>query len=617
MSDTAITHSASFIRRRFLNWFPLGLSYAFLYMGRYNLTVAKNSLGELMTKEDFGIIFGAGTACYALAFLINGPLVDRIGGRKGMLIGVMGSLLANLVMGLYLRHALLAGNMSHTELRWIFSALYAGNMYFQSYGAVSIVKVNASWFHVRERGGFSGIFGTMISSGIFFAFTVNKWILDAASKVFKGPSQYVVFVAPAVLLAIMWGIELFVLRDRPSLAGHEDFDTGDASSGDESDEPLATGELFKRIFTNPIIMTVAAIEFCTGILRNGIMHWFPIYVKEVWVLPAKHHLMYGSWEYIWLVVVMFVVAAISGYMASRSTGNMRGVLIVLAVLAFLVPFFQAGWGGLLFAAGVIGGNAAGWVSQLFFQSRRAPAAGGLYVILTLCTIAMTWALAKPGTEVGWSKAASQAQKDGRPQDDDAAYLLPGDELIAIATTPVKGWADVRNVVACIAPTKCIHSQWNADRCVCSSSAKAGARMGNGIIEVQLKRAGQVRTIALADPAPEQQGGAKRKLAARPVLPITPYFLGALVFLMSLCVIGTHGLLSGTATMDFGGRKGAATAVGVIDGFVYAGTAVQSISLGYLTTRDWSYWPLFLIPFALIGTLLTTRIWNAKPGGATH
>jgi MFS transporter, OPA family, glycerol-3-phosphate transporter len=40
--------------------------------------------------------------------------------------------------------------------------------------------------------------------------------------------------------------------------------------------------------------------------------------------------------------------------------------------------------------------------------------------------------------------------------------------------------------------------------------------------------------------------------------------------------------------------------------------VQFLSLGYLTTRSWSYWPWFLLPFAVIGFLLCTRIWNAKP-----
>jgi MFS transporter, OPA family, glycerol-3-phosphate transporter len=43
-------------------------------------------------------------------------------------------------------------------------------MYFQSYGAVSIIKVKSYWFHVRERGMFGAIFGTQISIGIYFAF---------------------------------------------------------------------------------------------------------------------------------------------------------------------------------------------------------------------------------------------------------------------------------------------------------------------------------------------------------------------------------------------------------------------------------------------------------------
>ena len=70
-------------------------------------------------------------------------------------------------------------------------------------------------------------------------------------------------------------------------------------------------------------------------------------------------------------------------------------------------------------------------------------------------------------------------------------------------------------------------------------------------------------------------------------------------------------------MDFGGRRGAATAVGVIDGFVYLGTGLQSFALGWITTRNWAWWPIFLLPFGIIGTLLLTRIWHAKPGKGGH
>lgn len=117
-------------------------------------------------------------------------------------------------------------------------------------------------------------------------------------------------------------------------------------------------------------------------------------------------------------------------------------------------------------------------------------------------------------------------------------------------------------------------------------------------------------------APVMRAGDIRELKASPSLSLSPYLLGVVVFLISLCVIGTHGLLSGTATMDFGGKKGAATAVAMIDGFVYLGTALQSFALGKITSHDWAYWPWFLAPFALIGFLLSLRIWNARPSGAS-
>ena len=67
MSPVAPVHTDAFRRRRFLNWFPLGVAYALLYMGRYNLTVAKGALGDLMTKADFGDIFGVGAIVYGFA----------------------------------------------------------------------------------------------------------------------------------------------------------------------------------------------------------------------------------------------------------------------------------------------------------------------------------------------------------------------------------------------------------------------------------------------------------------------------------------------------------------------------------------------------------------------
>src|SRR5262249_27476195 len=123
-------------------------------------------------------IFGIGTVVYGMSFLVNGPLVDKIGGKRGIIISAIGASLANIVLG-----ALTYLAVSHQlriKLVLAFSVVYAANMYFQSYGAVSIIKVKAYWFHVRERGVFGAIFGTLISFGVYFAFDWGKAIVDMA-----------------------------------------------------------------------------------------------------------------------------------------------------------------------------------------------------------------------------------------------------------------------------------------------------------------------------------------------------------------------------------------------------------------------------------------------------
>ena len=421
-------HSQDFLQRRLMNWLPLGLTYAMLYMGRYNLTVAKNAFGDLMTKADFGTIFFWGTLTYGCAFIINGPLTDRIGGRKAILLGAAGAAVANLGMGV----VTYMGITSNLVL--IFSVLYAINMYFQSFGAVSIVKVNAHWFHLRERGTFGGIFGILISLGIYFAFDWGRLIVSSA------PTYWVFFV-PTIALAFFWVIDYWLVRDMPSEAGYRDFDTEDASSHDTG-EQLTVWQVAQKMLSNPVILTIGAIEFCSGFLRNAIMHWYYIFAKQ------------------------------TGLTESFTYNN---------------------WGLLLCCAGIMGGVFAGTLSDHLFQSRRGPVASVLYGGMVLGGVALLFALGSPS-------------------------------------------------------------------------------------------------------------------------------LGLIVVFMSLCVIGVHGMLSGTASMDFGGKKNVGVAVGLIDGLVYLGTATQAIVYGWVLPNgaaakdpsNWTLWPVLMLPMAILGFVLALRVWNAKP-----
>lgn len=453
-----VNHSRRFRTRRVLNWLPLGLTYAFLYMGRYNLKVSKFAFekmqdpsgGALMGNDDFGIIFAVGTVMYGLSFIINGPLTDRYGGKAAILTGAAGAAVANILMGLA-TWSILNHGPGHEFIMQnfvaLFSVLYAINMYFQSFGAVAIVKCNAPWFHVRERGVFGAIFGILISLGIYFAYDWGKFIVDNFDL-------YWVFMTPAVLLIAFWVLDLIMVKNTPGEAGLKDFDTADASSGDDGPR-LGALQVFKLMLKNPIIITIALIEFCSGFLRQAIMQWYRTFAKQT-----------------------------------------------DGVLGLKDSFIFEHWGMFLCCAGIMGGVVAGVISDRVFQSRRGPVAGILYGGLLVTALVLTFTYQNP-------------------------------------------------------------------------------------------------------------------------------IVGPLVIIMSMFVIGVHGMLSGTASMDFGGKKNVGVAVGIIDGFVYLGTGVMSVTYAIILPKEefneagelvgpatnpdnWQNWPIAMIPLAVIGLVLATRVWNAKP-----
>jgi OPA family glycerol-3-phosphate transporter-like MFS transporter len=368
--NNPLRHGRWFMVRRFINWFPLGMTYAFLYMGRYNLNVSKNALGSLMINEDFGIIFAAGTWTYALSFLINGPLIDKkFGGKRGIMIAAFGAALANILLGV-LTYEVIKGRFK-SNLVVAYSVLYSLNMYFQSYGAVSIIKVKAYWFHVRERGVFGAIFGTLISFGAYFAFDWGRgivnmtkanstgdgsWLQNLIQSVFalrdhSADATWAVFFIPAVIM-IFWALlDWWLIRDTPEEAGFHPLETCDASSGQMGVE-LTTLDLLKKVFTSPLLLVIAVVELTSGVFRNGIAQWYTIFTAE-----------------------------------NEQPG---------------AAFFSNHWGFLICMFGVLGGFVGGLVSDKFFQSRRGPPAGLLCAFVLLMAVVMAINLFGQPVIAGWA-----------------------------------------------------------------------------------------------------------------------------------------------------------------------------------------------------------------------
>jgi OPA family glycerol-3-phosphate transporter-like MFS transporter len=385
-------------------------------------------------------------------------LTDRWGGRATILIAAAGAGVANLWMG----YMAATHNTFGMSVPTAFTVAFGLNMYFQSFGAVSIVKVNAAWFHVRERGTFGGIFGILISLGLYFAFDVIGRIKGAMDI------QWI-FLIPAMLLFVFFVLSFIFVRNNPSEAGHTDFDLGDETKKDDPEPRKLTfwewfkqiGVVLRKLLSHPVILTIALIELCSGFLRQAILQWGPDFGRGVGISDS---------------------------------------------------FVFQNWGMVSCVAGITGGMFAGAISDHLFDSRRSPVSAVLYGIMLT-----------------------------------GGVLI----LIMLGASPAIGW---------------------------------------------------------------------------------------IVAFMSMAIIGVHGMLTATASADFAGKKNTGVAVGLIDGFVYLGSTVQSFLYGAhlpaakirdaagcvisnpaaAKASNWNIWPIAMIPVAVIGFVLTLRIWNAKPrAGGGH
>jgi OPA family glycerol-3-phosphate transporter-like MFS transporter len=331
-------------------------------------------------------------------------------------------------------------------------------MFFQSFGAISTIKVKSFWFHVRERGTFGAIFGTLISLGVYYAFDWTEAISKAVRIDYTGPaypfrnfmqsvfalqgstvsSFWLLFFIPAGFLFIWALIDVIMIKETPDDAGFGKLETHDASEGDHRDFS-SWFKIIKAVLSNRILWMIGVIEFTSGILRDGVMKWYRLYDKD------------------------------TGY----------GVTSIFDH-----------WGLWACVTGIVGGFLAGYVSDKYFQSRRAPVAGILQLVMFAAAVTMIFSIS------------------GHPM-----------------------------------------------------------------------------------------------------------IMGASCLTIMMAVIGVHSIMSGTATADFGGRKGAATATGIADGFSKFGSSLQEFVLGAIITKQtWHYWPAFLAPAALLGFFFALKLWKELPEG---
>ncbi len=312
--------------RRGLNWGIVGLLYTSYYLCRYNLSLSNKAISDELgfTKAQMGTIISAQLICYAAGQALNGLLVDKLGGKRAMLVGAAGTITMNLLFGA----------SSTLGLLWLFVLLRGIDGYVQSFGASGFVKINAAWFSQKERGTFAGIFGFMINLGRFFIFTFGPAAL--AGFTFLGMWQVPplhwrwLFWIPAGIATIVAVLLALFVKDTPEEAGFHGIYKHEADHQD-ADVHANVSNVLRTILSNPNIWIIGFAYACTGAVRQGVDQWFPRYMLEA-----------------------------------------KGVALDSPQLkwhGFLIPFVAS-----------VGSVISGIVSDRFFSGRRPPVAMALYFL---------------------------------------------------------------------------------------------------------------------------------------------------------------------------------------------------------------------------------------------
>jgi sugar phosphate permease len=342
----AVTLDSLRARTLFILW----TTYGSFYFCRVNIGPARNSIQAALGLSAFeiGLVLGAVKLGYAIGQLINGQLTERFGARRILRIGMLGSSGATLLLAMAPALSRVPGvgalaAAATAPVRWIARSteldvawggvlplmllLGFANGWFQSGGWPPVVKVASVWFPVGSRGRTMGILGTSLTLGSAIAFVAVGALVHATGD------WRIACVAPAAVLLASSVHTSLRLREEPP-------DAGDPSSAAHRAERAAAnrmpvGDALRATLGNRRIWVLAMGLFGLDAVRYGFLDWAPGHMAVV-----------------------------------HGTGALPA-----ALKTSVLPL-----------AGAVGAFSSGWLTDRFFQSRRAPVCALLLGAVGLLTL---------------------------------------------------------------------------------------------------------------------------------------------------------------------------------------------------------------------------------------
>ena len=244
------------------------IGYVGYYICRGNLSAAFPLLEQEFgfTNTQLGLIASLSEMAYAAGKFINGPLADRIGGRKIFLTGMAGAIFFNIVFAF-------SGSLT------VFIAVWCFCRYFLSMGWGGLTKTIGSWYPSDRNGTVMGLIS------VNFQFGGVAATLFAGFLVAQGVAWQGVFIYPAIVLSVILVWSYFSSRGNPSdvIPGAiaDEGDSAKAQLADYGEEKPAVSTILKTLLRLPIYRQLLVFSFLTTLLRSVFLFWTPKFLFDI------------------------------------------------------------------------------------------------------------------------------------------------------------------------------------------------------------------------------------------------------------------------------------------------------------------------------------------------
>ena len=289
--------------------------YASLYLCRANIDAAGPLLLEAgYSKAELGSVASSAVLAYAIGKVVLGAVGDQIGGKRIILVAMVGSIAATVCIGLTSGLAMLT----------LFAVV---NRFIQSGGWGGLVHVVSRWFPPGRHGAIMG------------ALSASYEIGNAGTLLFCGALVRVGFgwralflINPAILAAVALLVALALQGAPPTPPT-----TAEKSVEDrEGDERWGFKRAFPWLAKKPAFWAAVVLSMLLTFVRTGFLTWTPVYLAEMAKRTGSATAISGAMMKSAIFPAAGVVAAIATGPISDRFGPGRRAPVIVASLSIHV-----------------------------------------------------------------------------------------------------------------------------------------------------------------------------------------------------------------------------------------------------------------------------------------